>query len=203
MRIPVIDADTKIVRGGDGRIQSEEIGEDTINRTAKRLRDYLVVVSDYGSVIAKKRKPDFEKEVQVFRKQMDFYKRQVRRHLAKRIEDIKKRLIQELMPGLVEKPPRGWLRGTLDGKLTKELAEAKLSDALEKAFLLTGEGVDPKVLVVYKDVTYTTIQDSDFQEKLEKVYGEGAVQSLLDEYDAARGRDTDAGEGHMAEGAAH
>ena len=186
IKIPAIDDKGKVIRGGNGRILSEKITERDITRMARRLREFLVPVGDYGNVIAKKRVSAFEQEVEVFRKKVAFYKRGTNREISKKVEDIKKRLIQELAPGLVETPPRLWLRSTLDGRLTSDQIEGRLSDALDGVFKGIGDSFDPKVLIVYKDVTYTTIQDPGFKTKLEKFYGKNAITKLLDEYDAAR-----------------
>jgi hypothetical protein len=186
IKIPSIDDEGKVIRGGNGRILSEKITERDITRMARRLREFLVPVGDYGNVIAKKRVSDFEQEVEVFRKKVAFYKRGTNREISKKVEDIKKRLIQELAPGLLETPPRLWLRSTLDGKLTSDQINKRLSDALDGVFKGIGDSFDPKVLIVYKDVTYTTIQDPGFKAKLEKFYGKDSITKLLDEYNAAR-----------------
>jgi hypothetical protein len=184
--VPRLDDEGAIARGPDGRRLREMVGEKDLDRMAKQLRDYLVPVSDYGHVIAKKRKAGFEQDVAVFRKMVRFYGRNVRRDLRRKLQDIKKRLLDELTPGLVKKSPRIWLRSTLDGKLSAEQVRERLGKALDSVFVGVGDGFDPKVLVVYKDVTYSTIHDPDFKAKLDRFYGEDAVAELFDEHDAAR-----------------
>ena len=92
---------------------------------------------------------------------------------------------------MIDNPPKQWLKRSVSPQLTEARIRELLSEGLDHAFGQIGKSFNPQITLVYKDVTYSTIvSDNDFREALTKQFGEEAIGSLFEEYDASREKKT-------------
>jgi hypothetical protein len=183
--IPALDENGNAVKD-----KTEKLSEKTLTDQSNALRKELIPLGAYGSVILKRKRADFEKHVAVFRKRVDAYRDKINTLVDKEIAEVKKKLVDDLTPGLVQKPPKSWLDHTFDGKLDEERIKQLLGEGIDRALVQIRKDFSPAVTLVFKDVTYTTIvHDPEFRKKLEAHFGVEDVKRLFREWDSARGDD--------------
>ena len=169
----------------------QKVGEKTIHEHTKSLRsNFLVSLGHYGSVIRKRDLSQFHVCVEELEVLLKLYADEVRKNLDKELAQTQQRLLENLVPDLVRNPPKEWALRSISGKPDEARVRQLLTEGLAEAFGKVKKAFEPKLTVVFKDVTYTTIsEDPQFRKALETQFGAQDVAKLLDEYDAARGVD--------------
>ena len=174
----------------DGKPQpgkKRKVSEKTINDQALELRRELIPLGGYGSVMLKRKRADFENRVEEFRAFVGRYAQKVSEHIDEEMADMRERLIEDLAPDLVKNPPKKWRDLSISGTLDEARVRTLLSAGLDQAFAMIKRDFAPKVTLVFKDVTYTTIVgDPDFRKKLVEHFGPDEVAKLFHEHDAAQ-----------------
>lgn len=124
----------------------------------------------YGSVILRRARKDFEKEVEIICKNLAALHDEVKDELQKEIDNSRENLIKMLLPGLMSNPPKA-LTAQLFGNLTEETASKFIADELDNRIPETESLIgEMKLNCYYKDVTYETLNDSDFIKAIEEKY---------------------------------
>ncbi len=186
VELPLHDAQGQPVKN-----KTEKVSEKTLTDDANSLRKDLIPLGSYGSVILKRKRPDFEKRVEAFRLRVEAYRDKIHELIDQEIAEVRGKLVDDLTPGLVQKPPKAWLDRTLDGKLDEKRIRNLLSDGVDHALTQIRKEFSPVVSLVFKDVTYTTIvHDPDFRKKLEAHFGSDDVKRLFHEWESARAKPT-------------
>lgn len=163
------------------------ISEETIWDEAKKIRESIIPLGQYGSVILKRRKAEFQKRVDRLKKLVEIFSEQVQKQIDVEIAAARERLIKDLAPDLKEKPPKEWVERSISGKLTLQRVRELLGGELDDVFSTISREMHPQVVCIYKDVTYTTIvNDPEFRKKLEAYFGKEDVKDLFEEHHVAR-----------------
>lgn len=181
--IPAIDAEGKIIKD-----KTEKISEKILSDHASELRKELIPLGAYGSAILKRKATEFEKRVSIFRKRVDAYREKINEMIDDEIATIRRKLIDDLTPGLVQRPPKAWLDRTINGQIDEKRIRELLGEGVDRALAQVRRDFDPVVTLVFKNVTYDTIvKDPEFRKKLEAHFTPEDVKRLFREWDSARG----------------
>lgn len=184
--VPALDDDGKPIDK-----KTCKLSEETIWDEAKRIRKLLIPLGDYGSVILKRKKTQFQKQVDRLKMMVEVFSEKVQQQIEAEIATARERLVKDLAPGLKEKPPKEWVERSRTGKLTLSRVRELLDEELNRVFATISRELHPQVICIYKDVTYTTIvNDPKFREKLEAYFGKEDVKALFEEHHAAREKPT-------------
>jgi hypothetical protein len=153
------------------------------------VKTYLTSLPGYGNVVLRSVKPDFEKKVEQLKRCIELFKRSVRRHLAKAVEQNRETLVEALLPSVVSSPPARWRKyGTnLDSDTIRQILEKELAEITGTPERLIG---NMKLKVVFKGVTYELLYDEKFMEVAKKALP--GLPEFHTEYDAAKAGESQA-----------
>ncbi len=165
----------------------QKVSEATIHDLTRELRkDFLIPLGHYGSVIRKRDLDLFQSCIDELKAFLGLYSQAVSKRLDAELGETQRRLLENLVPDLVRNPPKDWSLRAFNGKPDEARIRELLAEGLQAAFGKVRKDFVPKVTVVFKDVTYTTIvEDPKFRMALESQFGAQDVAKLLDEHDAA------------------
>ena len=192
IEIPALDPEThQAAKDDKGQVRKIPYTEESIHAERRKLEQkYLVNISGHGWLIKRADRPRFDHDVELLRHNLSNYGQA----LAEAMESLVKKSTQELARRLYTQ-----MQGQLPGRLEKLLISAQPTEAgkldvleseLAHAFNQTRSAISSRADVRYKDLTYETIKNKDFREKVARAYrikdsGTG-LAALFDEYDAAR-----------------
>ena len=149
------------------------------------IGEFLLVVPRFGTVILRSRRKDFDARIETFKQRVESFKEGVIKKIEEQLGKTKDNLIVDLVPHVTTKPPEKWKKTMTSSKLSEQEAKERLQDELAGLFGSVERVFSPKVRVVFKEVTYETISDTDFQEALSKHFPPSVQKDLFSEYDAA------------------
>ena len=157
-----------------------------ITYALKELRTaYLIPVGSAGRVILKSKRDSFENELEEIENRLDICKEKLKLDLQESLNKVIDAIIPDLSRAVLENPPPRF-RGLFPA--TEESAAYYVRDELERSFPTADELVDNmKISKFYKDVTYETLKNSDFVERVMKEIPPSVLSgSLLQEDIAAK-----------------
>jgi hypothetical protein len=157
-----------------------------IEAQVRELRKHFIkpLGEKYGSVILRRAREDFEKEVEVIRKNLYALRNEVKGELQQEIDNSRENLIKMLLPGVMNNPPKA-LTAQLFEKLTEEIATKFIADKLDKRIPETESLIgEMKLNCYYKDVTFETLNDPDFINAIEERYPYNNFAKLYSEQEA-------------------
>jgi hypothetical protein len=166
--------------------QTERFSPEVIEQERKRLKkDFLFDISNFGVVIRRADKEEFEARLKLLRERLRLYVDTVKKNIEGHLKTAKLKLKGSLVEIVTKNPPVPWRKFMDGGSLAKEEAERLLDDVLDRAFAGVVSEFSPTIRWTYKDVTYETIHDPDFRKGLEKCFGQARAAKLFSEHDAA------------------
>jgi hypothetical protein len=143
-----------------------------IEDKVKQLRnDYLKSLGPrYGSVILRKRREAFDKEVKAIQEELKMVSETVKEDIEREIDNSREKLVKMLTPGFMQNPSK-----KLVNELVTDVDEATATDFI-------GEELDKEIPAVddlvgemalncdYKDVTFEMLNDKAFIEAIQRKY---------------------------------
>jgi hypothetical protein len=165
---------------------ADELSGERLEHDKKLIvRSFLKSLAGYGNAILRTHKEEFEKSVKKLREQVAVFRKQVVADLQKAMDKNRKSLRQALLPSLLKNPPKEWRNS--DGSQPKDsILEQWLNDDLLRAFGTAEKLVGKmEVNVLYKAVTYESLQDQKFIEVAKKAFP--SLENILDESIAVKG----------------
>jgi hypothetical protein len=181
VRIPKLDGNGKQIPN-----QNERFSPEVIEHERRRLKkEFLFDIQNFGVVIRRANKEQFEARLKLFRERLKLYVETVKKNVDDHLKTAKLKLRGSLVEVVKKNPPVPWRKFMDGGSLTTEEAERLLDEALDRAFAGVVSEFNPTIRWTYKDVTYQTIHDPDFRKGLEKCFGQARAAKLFSEYDAA------------------
>lgn len=179
---------------GNSKVGAEA---EAIDRQVRSLRERLTrSITDYGSVILREKRAEFEREVVTIRTAIARFRASVIDKLQKEIDNSRTKLVQGLLPALRKNPPQA-LRDQVSGRVTTELLKRYLDDRLNSVFPSAASLVDEmKLDFVPKGVTHETLSDPDFQGRVRAAFPYVPWDKPFAEFQAAR-QTTDAAPGQL------
>lgn len=180
-----IRSSVKIVGENDTVDVSGNLSEKSIQN--KRLaieKKYLVSLKEFGKVILRSNRTDFETEIEELKAEVKAFSQGLKDSLNSIIKKNSDNLHSALLPAVKQSPPERW-RSFLGPNPSDEQCSEQLRRDLEQAFGSADKIVkDMKVKLLFKGVTYDTLTDENFR-KLAKEKLPGVI--IMNEYDAAQG----------------
>lgn len=171
--------------------EGSKISGEKIRAKANDIRKrYIRTNQTYGGVVLKAKSGALEKEIDSLRRELDDHKINVRERFLKEAEKSKKELVQAFWRAVRASPPPDLQAQISADKPTMEEAKAYLEEILERAFPDVEEVCgEMKVKYLTKDVTWNTLNDSDFVDWLAKEFRVNKdLKKPFEEYRAARQR---------------
>ena len=143
-----------------------------VDQRVRALREkYTRSLGDgLGSVILRSKRQEFTAEVNAIRESIAKFQAKVLERLEKELADSRKKLVEGLLPAVKKSTPPA-LQAQLSGKPTVDVLRRYLDDELTRVFpsaqSLIGE---MKLEWVPKGVTYETLSNSEFQERVRAAF---------------------------------
>ncbi|WP_341326441.1 hypothetical protein [Methylotuvimicrobium sp. KM2] len=159
------------------------------NERKKIYDDFLLCVNRYGWVIMRSRRDDFDKRIACFKADIKAFAEKVKKQLKAEIINSVKDLAKSLLPKVKDNPPECYRKFIFTTEPSDEDYLAIIEQDLFDAFGSIEQIFSPDISVVFKDVTYESINDEKFRaalaDTMRKGGGERMVAQLFSEYDAA------------------
>ena len=150
----------------DGALSSKAL-EDELNEIRKNLTPSLG--SDHGRVMLKSNKPLLLKRLAELREKLQAHQNKVEKELQSKLEKSKKEVVDYYFPRVKDNPPDALVGGVLnlkDGDI-----KAWLEEQLDLVFPRAEDLIQGMTLMDrYKDVTYETLNKTDFVESLQRAF---------------------------------
>lgn len=163
------------------------ITEASIQQERKQIeRDFMTVLPDYGSVILRSRKAEFEEAVRALEETVQIFSEGIKEALQIHIDASRQAVVDALLPAVAASPPTRWSK-IHGSEISRDLAHQQLSSEIGRAFGTPEDLVDEmKLKLVFKDLTYESLVDPKFVATARKAMP--GVEFLHEEYDAAAAR---------------
>ena len=167
---------------------SSELLEDYLNW----IRDELtrMLPNGAGRIVLKSEKPQLDKRLEEFKKELEQHRELVREELRDTMEKALGQIVQYYLPRILESPPYDLRRQIIRAEPAVEEArdwlDRKLKPVFDKAFDRLQSDVEKMQIVVrYKDVTYETLKQADFLRSVKEAFPHIEWDRAHEEYRAA------------------
>jgi hypothetical protein len=168
--------------------KSVKIDETWLAKERKRIEEYTFVVPNFGRVILRTDRSEFDAEIERFKRNLEKYYQAVIDELEKVKSDLEKRLVKEYLPRWRKRPPSSFVQYGVEA--SSENLKRELLSVVQQ---VTREAVSfekPRVRVVYKNVAPESVGDSKFLEPLKQKMRRrnvpvAVIESLFNSGDAA------------------
>ncbi len=164
--------------------EGELSGEKFFEQKNAIVKKYLIFLPNYGTVILRTKKNEFEKEVAELRKALEKFQKQIKASLQAEIDANRNVLVNSFLPSVKAKPPKRWEKyfpKNPDAASIRKLLEQELTDACGSAEQYIEK---MSISVIFKGVTYELLNNPKFIEVARKAIR--SLEILHTEYDAAQ-----------------
>lgn len=167
------------------KIEKPEALQDITERLEELRNAYLVPVGQAGRVMLKSKRDNFEHELQEIEASLIQCKESLTYDLKTALDGVINAIVPDLARAVIANPPPRF-RGLFPA--TEESAADYVREELKKAFPKAEDLVaGMKIHKFYKDVTYETLKNKDFGERVMKEIPQSVLDgSLLQEEVAAK-----------------
>jgi hypothetical protein len=167
------------------KIEKPKALQDVTERLEELRNAYLVPVGQAGRVMLKSKQVNFERELEAIEDSLAECKESVKTELQEALDWVVNSIVPDLVRAVMSDPPARF-RGLFP--TTEEAATDYVREELRKAFPMAGNLVEGmKIHKFYKDVTYETLKNKDFGERVMKEIPQSILEgSLLQEELAAK-----------------
>jgi len=167
------------------QIEKPKALRDVTTRLEELRNAYLVPVGQAGRIMLKSKRVDFEKELKSIEDSLEACKKTLVTDLQKALKGVVDAIVPDLARAVMADPPPRF-RGLFSA--TEESATEFVKDELAKTFPTADELVaGMKIHNFYKDVTYETLKNKDFSDRVMKEIPPSVLEgSLLQEHVAAK-----------------
>jgi hypothetical protein len=150
-------------------------------------KKFLVNLPNYGNVVLRTNKQDFENAVVTLRKYVERFQARVEKGLQKAMDESRAGLAKALFPAVSAKPPERSVR-FIGGSPDTDAIENWLEMDLEQHFGTARDHIKKmEVSLIFKGVTDESLKDEKFIETAQKhLY---SLKKLYEEFDTARAVD--------------
>jgi len=167
-------------------IQDKKItGDYLVREKEKIVKDFLINIPNYGNVILRSKKEDFEKAVSGLKDDIEKFKKALEVGLQKAIDNNKTALAKALLPAVKTSVPDRWKKLLANtNNPSEDDIQSILEHELIEHFGSASEHLKQiELKLLFKGVTYEMLNDEKFIEVAKKNI---PTIRLFDEYDAAR-----------------
>lgn len=174
----------KFIKGDVKKIKYSEM---QIEKDRKKIyEDFLIAVPKHGQLISRARREAFDARIVWFKHRLAQFKQGVSESLDREINRSIQDLSMVLLEGVRKQPPARYLKFSYSSHLTDEQLISEIECDLQQAFDIN-KFFDPQINIVFKDLTYETIQDPEFRRVLDQKFQglHHSINDLFHEHDAA------------------
>ena len=143
---------------------------DLVKKSNRTKKKFTRLLGNKGRVILKEKKREFEKEIEKIRNELEKYKKELGEELNAKLKKSKQQILDHFVPMLKANPPyemTSCLPISYKEKDIKLWVKREIFGTLPKADELCQK---MKLEVVYKDITFETLNDKDFISKIKKEF---------------------------------
>jgi len=169
------------------------VSSKALEEELKQIRDNFTrpLGKPWGRVLLRSTRPLFDERIAQFRQRLAKHRKSVEESLAQSLEKSRDQLVEYFLPLVKQSPPDVLLGQITTPKPSDEQIRSWLWFELEKVFPQPQDLVtEMKLDVQFRDVTYETLNEEGFGEKLREAYPHVNWDKPFDEFDAARARDS-------------
>ena len=169
----------QLIDDEDAKISGAEITE----HKEKIANDFLVNLPNFGNVILRSKKEEFEAAVDELKKHIEAFQKELEAKLQKAIDKNRIALVNALAPAVIAQTPERWKK-FLPSKPSKDDIRQVLDCELSDHFGSAERNLKKiDVSLIFKGVTYETLNDPDFIKTIKKKM---PILKLYEEFEAAK-----------------
>jgi len=173
--------------------KNSEVSSKALEEELKQIRDNFTrpLGKPWGRVLLRSTRPLFDERIAQFRQRLAEHRKAVEESLAQSLEKSRDQLVEYFLPLVGRSLPDVFLGQITTREPSNEQIRSWLMFELEKVFPEPQDLVtEMKLDVQFRDVTYETLNEEGFGEKLREAYPHVNWDKPFDEFDAARARDS-------------
>ena len=143
---------------------------DLVKKSNRAKKKFTRSLGNKGRVILKEKKLDFEKEICEIRNELEKYKKELKNELITKLDNSKQQILNHCVPMLKENPPdemTSCLPSSYEDEDIKLWVKREIFGMFPRADELCQK---MKLEVVYKDITFETLNDKDFISRIKKEF---------------------------------
>ena len=164
--------------------------EFSMNHLVKKLNDtkkkFTCFLDKKSRVILKEKKLEFDNEISEIEKKLTDYKKDIVQKLDEELDESKKQILEHCVP-ILQKKPSMKLTYCMPNQYGEEEIKKWFEREVFKVFPKADELCEKmKLDVVYKDITFETLNDEVFISKIKKGFPYHNWDKLYDDYLAAK-----------------
>jgi hypothetical protein len=165
--------------------ENSEISGDRVTRLKQFIvKEYLINLPSYGTVILRSNKAEFQVAVKALGRYVHRFQKRLTKKLQAAIDANREVLTSALLPSVAKNPPARW-KAYLGGQPREEEVERMLRSELADAFGRSDDVFqDMSVKAIFKGVTYESLSDPEFMRIASRAIP--LLDALHDEFDAAK-----------------
>ena len=167
-----------------GSSMSSKSLEDELNEVRKNFTPSLG--KDHGRVVLKNAKPHLNKRITELKSKLELHQKKVEAELQGKLDTSKKQIIDHYLPLAIADPPDALLGSLFKSVVDEESVRIWLDEVVTRVFP-TGEDLirQMNLEVRYKDVTFETLNHSDFLSSVQKAFPRVNWEKAYNEFKAA------------------
>lgn len=170
----------------EGPESTESFSPASIDQERKAISDYFFISAGcMGMLILRSNKADFEQRLVILKKKIAYYKEAIAETILKRKDGIAESLFRAIKPQLVANPPSKMRKSSFVWPPSESEICRYAMEQIECALSKTTIDFNPTIFHTFKDVTYSTFQDKEFQKVIEDHFGKTALSEIYNEHNAA------------------
>jgi hypothetical protein len=171
--------------------KNSKVSSGPLEQELKKIRDNFTraLGKPWGRVVLRAQRDKFDARIDEFRLKLNEHKSSVKKELGETLDGSQQQLLDYFLPLVVANPP-----DELSGQVsTSSVSDAQARDwlkgELESVFPTPASLVSDMTLdVQFRDVTYETLNEVGFAEKLSEVYPHVDWEKPFSEFDAAKAK---------------
>lgn len=168
----LIDDDDANISGAEITAEKDQI-----------VKDYLVVLPKFGTVVLRNQKEKFEASVERLRDKIKTFQEELKSKLQNAIDKNRDSLVKALAPSVIVNPPARWKKFLPNNPSANDFKRV-LDCELSELFGSAEENLKKvEITLIFKGVTYETLKNPDFTKLVKKKI---PILDLFEEYDAAQ-----------------
>lgn len=125
-------------------------------------RKYLITLPAYGTVVLRRLKDDFQKQVDHLRRCVDAFSKRVNEKVTAATDQTRKRLVKQILPQIRKNPPDHWFKylgASPSHEDVSDMLDAELQSVFDKKLAQVRH---MHVKCLFKGVTYEMLNDPEF-----------------------------------------
>ncbi len=168
--------------------KSSDVSSKSLENELKKVRDELTrsLGKPWGRVLLRRVRPLFDQQIQELRERLAKHKESVEAKLAQHLDESRVQLVRHFFRPVQESPPRSLLGQITNSPPTDAQILAWLDDELGRVFPTPANLITDMTLdVQFRDVTYETLKENGFAERLKEAYPHVDWEKPFSEFEAA------------------